>query len=112
MIIGILNVFTEWQIGSSVDRHDVFPLTRIGSNEAKTVGIVSGAMRLDGMDIHPGLGDFFERTMTNINTTEILQKDHFELEPGRCVYQSLFAVSRSHLWNKIDLPPLCIKSKN
>ncbi|XP_041347965.1 uncharacterized protein LOC121367704 [Gigantopelta aegis] len=104
--------YYEWKIGSSSERHDIFPLMRIGKKQAKSVGIVAGEMRLDGIQKNPGLGEFFERNMTNVkNVKQDRKKNQFKLEPGRCIYQSLYAVSRSHLHSKIRSNPLCIKRK-
>ena len=86
---------------------------RIGKKQAKRIGIVAGKMRLDGIQTNPDLAEFFERNMTNIKSVKHQKKKgHFRLEPGRCIYQSLYAVSRSHLHSKISSHPLCIKRKN
>ena len=106
-------IFSEWTIGSSVDEQDIFPVMRISTNEARRVGIIEGQMSLDGIEANPSLQEFTERNLTNMKTENVTKKkNYFQLEPGRCVYQTLHAVSKSHLRSVIHTQPECIKRES
>ncbi|KAK7496755.1 hypothetical protein BaRGS_00011964, partial [Batillaria attramentaria] len=102
------DVDIEWGIGTSDGREDVFPKTVIGTKNAKKVVIVNGFIQVDGFSEDFSVGDYAKQNFTS-DTKPDPSANTFEMEPGRCMEQRMYGVSKSHVATAIELPPVCIK---
>nr|KAG5706426.1 hypothetical protein BaRGS_032819 [Batillaria attramentaria] len=100
--------YFEWGIGTSDGREDVFPKTVIGTKNAKKVVIVNGFIQVDGFSEDFSVGDYAKQNFTS-DTKPDPSANTFEMEPGRCMEQRMYGVSKSHVATAIELPPVCIK---
>lgn len=96
---------------------DIFPPVRVGNKKVGSSAIVHGKVEFDKKAVNKSVAEF--RNMSNMTSEEILnltaadenEKSFFYMEPGRCVYQSLYAIGFSHLKSKIQGKTVCIKRK-
>ncbi|WAQ98196.1 hypothetical protein MAR_022569, partial [Mya arenaria] len=107
--------FYEWKIGTKPDGSDLFPSSKVGINSTGSTAIVHGKVHYNSKYINKTVSEY--RNMTNM-TQELFQnltsasekeKTFFNMEPGRCLYQSLYARGYSHLSSKINESIVCVK---
>ena len=88
---------------------DIFPRIKIGSKSSRAVAIVDGKMWLDNKNTNTTLSEYILRNWSDESIAQARQNSFFEIEPGRCMFVSLFAVSRSHMASKIPVDTQCVK---
>ena len=104
---------TEWCIGSHPGASDVLPKVVVANGNVSRVGIVSGRLQLDGRSTNITIGDYARSSFHPAPPPDPAsgQDDDpgalFRMEPGRCLSQQLFGVSRSHRERALDLMPVC-----
>ncbi|VDI63607.1 Hypothetical predicted protein [Mytilus galloprovincialis] len=101
--------FYEWEIGSSPGTDDVFPRIMFGITESKKAYIRDGKLWIDETPLNASVGEFANTTWSNETMKAAKMNTFFNLEPGKCVYVTLYAVGRSHLSSTVYSNPLCIK---
>ncbi|CAG2231211.1 unnamed protein product [Mytilus edulis] len=104
--------FYEWEIGSSPGTDDVFPRIMVGITESKKAFIRDGKLWIDETPLNASVGEFANTTWNNETMKAAKMNTFFNLEPGKCVYVTLYAVGRSHLSSTVYSNPLCIKRIN
>ncbi|KAL4222208.1 hypothetical protein ACF0H5_018246 [Mactra antiquata] len=110
--------YYEWKIGTSFDGHDMVPPIIVGKNESGSTAIVHGKVEFDGKKINKTVAEF--KNLTGMDPDKIAElqratdqeKSFFNMEPGRCVHQSLYGVGYSHLKSKIQGKSVCVKRIN
>ena len=90
-------------------RDDIFPRIKIGYKSSRAVAIIDGKMWLDNKDTNTTLAEYILRNWSNESIARARQNSFFQIEPGRCMFVSLFAVSRSHMASTIPVDVQCIK---
>lgn len=102
------NLWAEYAIGTDSGKEDIFPRTRVGWRNATKVAIVDGFMHVDAAPEAISLGDYVKR-----NYTSDMQPDpsanKLTMEPGRCLKQRVFGVSKAHVTTARDVMPVCRK---
>jgi hypothetical protein len=100
----------EWQIGSSEGGDDILPRTLVGIDEDGSAAIIHGHLIVttSGSTMNRTVVSLAAATLNSSSNTEV-EGTRFSLEPGRCLYYSVFAVGRSHLSTLIPTTPTCIK---
>ena len=95
-------------IGTSEGRDDVFPKTIVGQKGAKKIAIVHGYVHRDKAPEKISVGDY---TKKNYSTNDLPDPSAnlFKMEPGRCLTQKLYGVSKAHIFTSFDVMPVCIK---
>ncbi|XP_052073991.1 uncharacterized protein LOC127711867 [Mytilus californianus] len=101
--------FYEWEIGSEPGTDDVFPRIMVGITESKKAYIRDGKLWIDETPLNASVGEFANTTWNNETMKAAKMNTFFNLEPGKCVYVTLYAVGRSHLSSTVYSSPLCIK---
>ena len=98
----------ELSIGTREGRDDIFPKTIIGQKGAKKVAIVHGYVHRDEAPVKISVGDY---TKKNFSTDDLPDPSAnlFKMEPGRCLKQKLYGVSKAHISTSFDVMTLCIK---
>jgi len=110
-----LVLFLEWQIGTTPEKDDLFPTSKVGVNSTGSSAIVHGKIHVNGKYINKTMADYRYTTnmtteqMRNISEADEKEKSFFNMEPGRCVFQSLHARGYSHLISKINEKTICVK---
>ncbi|XP_067685182.1 uncharacterized protein [Haliotis asinina] len=106
---GYDNLYYEWTIGTVPATDDVFPIIKVATPADSEISISQGQLMIDGKLTNISLSDY----NTNNTGTNISKSDgsFLMLEPGRCYYHSLNAVSRSHVAVAVSTQPVCIKRK-
>jgi len=105
----------EWQIGTSPNIGDLFPTSMVGSNSSGSIAILHGKVHYNNKYINRTVVEYRDKTnmtleqMRNITEAEEKEKSFFNMEPGRCVFQSLYARGYSHLASKINEKVVCVK---
>ncbi|WAQ98208.1 hypothetical protein MAR_022581 [Mya arenaria] len=107
--------FYEWQIGTKPDGSDLFPSSKVGINSTGSSAIVHGKVHYNSKYINKTVSEY--RNITNMTQEQIQnltsasekEKSFFNMEPGRCLYQSLYARGYSHLSSKINESIVCVK---
>ena len=99
---------SEWSIGTEYSREDVFPKTRVGVNTTKKVALVNGYMQLEGLPSGVSIGDFTKRKVTSDSSPDPTA-NRFQMEPGRCLKQTIYGVSKAHVLSRVDVMPTCVK---
>jgi hypothetical protein len=108
---------TEWQIGTTRNGQDVFPPVKVGQRKVGSSAIVHGKLEFNRKAINKSVAEFRNMTsmtpdeIRNITETDEKEKAFFNMEPGRCVHQSLYAIGFSHLKSKIQGKTVCVKRK-
>ncbi|XP_063447918.1 uncharacterized protein LOC134727466 [Mytilus trossulus] len=101
--------FYEWEIGSEPGTDDVFPRIMVGITESKKAFIRDGKLWIDETSLNASVGEFANTTWNNETMKAAKLNTFFNLEPGICVYVTLYAVGRSHLSSTVYSNPLCVK---
>ena len=101
--------FTEWEIGSEPETDDVFPRIKVGITDSRKAFIKDGKLWIDETPLNTSVGEFANKSWSNESVHEAQSNTFFVLEPGKCVYVTLYAVGRSHLSSTVQSDPLCIK---
>lgn len=107
--------FYEWKIGTQDDTYDIFPPIKVGQDPHGSTAIVHGQLILNNMYVNRTVVEF--KNTTNMSPEEIQnlkeandrEKSFFNMEPGRCIHQSLHAIGYSHLKSKVRGNVVCIK---
>ena len=76
-----------------------------------------GKLKLNKADMNKTVSEFQKKdNLTGITPTEHpvteREKTFFSLEPGRCVFQTLYAIGWSHLKSKMKSKTVCVKRKS
>ncbi|XP_062567667.1 uncharacterized protein LOC134229900 [Saccostrea cucullata] len=101
--------FYEWQVGSVPRGDDIFPRVKIGLKNSKKAAIENGELRIDDKSLNATVGEYAKRNWTEETLKEAKANTFFNMEPGLCLYITLFAVGRSHLSSSRQIEPFCIK---
>ncbi|XP_045189288.2 uncharacterized protein LOC123546793 [Mercenaria mercenaria] len=110
--------FYEWSVGTSIGKTDVLPPSMSGVNSTGSSAIVNGKLVFNSKLVNRTVIEYKDKTnmsieeiqnLTNLNEKE---KTFFQLEPGRCFHQSLYAIGYSHLKSKMQQRTVCIKRKH
>ncbi|XP_070206105.1 uncharacterized protein [Littorina saxatilis] len=103
--------YYELAIGTREGKDDVFPQTVVGLKGAKKVAIVNGFVHRDETPDQISVGDY---TKKNISTEDLPDPtaNLFNMEPGRCLTQRLYGVSKAHIATSFDVIPLCVKRRD
>ncbi|XP_061197209.1 uncharacterized protein LOC133205414 [Saccostrea echinata] len=101
--------FYEWQVGSTQGGDDVFPRVKIGLRDSTKAAIQNGELRIDDKSLNASVGEYAKRNWTEETLKEAKANHFFNMEPGLCLYITLFAVGRSHLSSSRQIEPFCIK---
>lgn len=104
-----LILFLEWQVGSSPNDDDIFPRVKIGLRDSRKAEIESGELLIDGTSLNASIGEYAQRNWTKADVKEAKANTLFNMEPGLCLYVTMFAVGRSHLSSAKEISPLCVK---
>ena len=110
-------VCSEWQIGTNPGSSDLFPSSKVGINSTGSSAIVHGKVHYNSKYINRTVAEYRNTTnmtleqIRNITEAEEKEKSFFNMEPGRCVFQSLYAQGYSHLASKINEKVVCVKRK-
>ncbi|KAK7496783.1 hypothetical protein BaRGS_00011992 [Batillaria attramentaria] len=100
--------YFEWAIGSSRGKDDVFPQTVVGTKNTTQVAIVDGYMKRDDLTQNVSIGDYTKKNYTSDSLPDPTA-NKFLMEPGRCLRQKLYGVSKGHVLTAVELTPVCIK---
>ena len=98
----------ELSIGTSAGRDDVFPRTVVGRKGAKKIAIVHGYVHRDEAPAKISVGDYTKRNYSSSDRPDP-SANLFRMEPGRCVTQTLYGVSRAHVATPFHVMPVCVK---
>lgn len=99
---------TEWAIGTTDDKDDLFPRTRVGLKNTKKIAIVNGFIQLDNMPYMVSIGDYASRNYSS-DTPPNPTANKFSMEPGRCLKQRLYGISKAYVASFVTPMPICIK---
>jgi hypothetical protein len=111
LLRNILSCFLEWQVGSSPHGDDIFPRVKIGLQDSKKATIERGKLHIDDKSLNTSIGEYAKQNWTAETMKKAKANTFFNMEPGLCLYITLFAVGRSHLSSSRELEPFCIKRK-
>jgi hypothetical protein len=90
----------------------VFPKTVVGDKSAKRVSISHGFVLRDEATEGISLGDYTKRNFST-NDQPDPSASLFRMEPGRCLSQQVYGVSKAHVSAKMgSLPPVCVKRES
>lgn len=113
-----LLLFTEWKIGTQEGIGDIFPAVKVGQNTSGSSAIVHGKLELNRKSVNKTVSEFkdtqnmtMEEIQNQTSSTTDQERAFFYMEPGRCIYQSLYAIGYSHLKSKLRSKTVCIKRK-
>ena len=101
--------FAEFLIGSSEGKEDIFPRAKIGKASARSVRIEDGRLIFDNQNDTSTLAEFVLKNWTETELDEAKHNTFFNLEPGRCLFMSIVAVSRGHKRSRVPIEPTCLK---
>ncbi|XP_053407458.1 uncharacterized protein LOC123547213 isoform X2 [Mercenaria mercenaria] len=110
--------YYEWQIGTLKNGRDVFPPVKVGQKMVGSSAIVHGKLEFDKKAINKSVAEFRNMSgmtpeeIQNLTGTNEREKSFFNMEPGRCIHQSLYAIGYSHLKSKIQGKTVCVKRRN
>ena len=113
----LILVVSEWQVGTNPGSSDLFPPSKVSINSTGSSAIVHGKVHYNSKYINKTVAEYRNTTnmtleqIQNITEAEEKEKSFFNMEPGRCVYQSLYARGYSHLASKINEKVICVKRK-
>ena len=82
----------------------------MGKKDAKKVAIVQGYVHRDEAAAKISVGDYTKKNYSNEDLPDP-SANRFKMEPGRCLMQKLYGVSKSHVSASFDVMPMCIKRK-
>ena len=109
--------FLEWRLGTYPEADDIFPPVKVGTNETGSAAIVHGKLQLNENPVNKTVAEFHKQdnqTMAEMESMRLRkerEKAFFSMEPGRCVFQTLYAIGWSHQKSKMKSKPVCIKRK-
>lgn len=106
-----LYYYPEWQVGSVLHGDDIFPRVKIGLEKSKKAVIKKGELLIDDTSLNASIGEYAQRNWTEEVIQEAKANKLFNMEPGLCLYVTLFAVGRSHLSSSREISPVCVKRK-
>lgn len=106
-----LYYYPEWQVGSVLHGDDIFPRVKIGLEKSKKAVIKKGELLIDDTSLNASIGEYAQRNWTEAVIQEARANKLFNMEPGLCLYVTLFAVGRSHLSSSRAIGPVCVKRK-
>ena len=100
----------ELAIGTAKGKDDIFPKTVVGQKGTKKVSIVHGFVKRDESPAGISVGDY---TKKNMSTSDLPDPSAnlFNMEPGRCLQQTLYGVSKAHVATPFEVMPVCVKRK-
>ncbi|WAR20773.1 DNER-like protein [Mya arenaria] len=107
--------FYEWQVGTNPDGSDLFPSSKVSMDSTGSAAIVHGKVHYNNKYINKTVSEYRNMTnktleqIQNLTSTSKQEKSFFNMEPGRCYYQSLYARGYSHLTSKIKEKNICVK---
>ncbi|XP_071094116.1 uncharacterized protein [Haliotis cracherodii] len=107
---GYGTLYYEWTIGTVPATDDVFPIIKVATQADSKISIEQGHLLIDGKITNISLSDY-NTNDTDSNTSKA-DGSFLMLEPGRCYYHSLHAVSRSHVAVAVSTQPVCVKRKD
>jgi len=87
----------------------------VGKDNSGSIAILHGKVHYNSEYINRTVAEYRDKTnmtleqMRNITEAEEKEKSFFNMEPGRCVFQSLYARGYSHLASKINEKVVCVK---
>ena len=118
IIISLLSILnSEWAIGTADKSQDLFPAIKVGKDTSGSASIVRGKLHFNMKYTNKTVSEFLDtRNMTSQDTENRTylsdrEKSFFNMEPGRCIYQSLNAIGFSHIKSKIEGKKICVKRK-
>lgn len=88
----------------------MFPRTRVGFKTTKKIAIVDGFMQLDNVPDVVSIGDYASMNYSS-DTPPDPTANKFAMEPGRCLKQRFFGISRAYVASQMNPMPICIKSR-
>lgn len=71
---------------------------------------MNGFMQLDMAPGAISIGDYTKKNLSS-DTPSNPKANLFNMEPGRCLSQSLYGVSKAHVLSRLDFMPTCIRSE-
>ena len=83
----------------------------MGLNTTKKVAMVNGFMQLQGLPNNISIGDYTKKNVSS-DTPPDPSANTFRMEPGRCLRQRIYGVSKAHVMTPIDVKPTCVKRKH
>ncbi|KAK7113965.1 hypothetical protein V1264_000110 [Littorina saxatilis] len=103
-------VMIEWSIGTQPGKDDIFPRSVVANRNVTTVAIVNGYVELEGQTTNITVQDYVNMNFQPSNLTDAVSGAVFRMEPGRCLRQSVYGVSRSHTVTEGPaMEPVCIQ---
>lgn len=107
-VSGVDVEYFELEIGTNLATDDIFPKTVVGQRSSKKVVIKAGYVLRDESPKKISVGDYTKR---NISTNDLpdLGANLFRMEPGRCLRQQLYGVSKAHVATAFNVIPICVK---
>ena len=81
------------------------------------MAIVKGKLEVNSIETDKAVSEFHEQVIDTVGdidsgANQTFRDDNFfQMEPGRCVCQSLSAIGYSHLKTKVTSNTVCVKSK-
>ncbi|XP_052219885.1 uncharacterized protein LOC127837088 [Dreissena polymorpha] len=107
--------FYEWRVGTQSDGDDLFPPSKVGVNTTGSFAIVHGKVHYNDKYINRTVSEYRDilnmstKERNNLTSASEAAKSFYQMEPGRCVHQSLYAIGLSHLKSNIKKETVCIK---
>nr|KAG5704401.1 hypothetical protein BaRGS_031107 [Batillaria attramentaria] len=98
----------EWAIGSNPVKDDVFPRTVIGFADTKKVAIVNGFVQRADLPTDISIGDYTKENYSSSDQPDPTA-NKFLMEPGRCLQQKIYGVSKAHVSTALNTMAMCIK---
>lgn len=109
-------LFSEWQLGTAIEEEDILSPVKIGITKTGSAAVSHGHLALNEKQTNVTVSEFRSRNVSDLfiekeePPTE-REKSFFFMEPGRCIFQELYAVGWSHLRSKLQTQVVCIKRK-
>ena len=81
------------------------------------MAIVKGKLEVNSIETDKPVSEFHEQVIDTVGDIDqganktFRDDNFFQMEPGRCVCQSLSAIGYSHLKTKVTSNTVCVKSK-
>ena len=95
-------------IGTTDGREDIFPKTVVGQKWAKKVAITHGYVHRDEAPVKISVGDYTKKNYSSSDQPDP-SANLLTMEPGRCLTQKLYGVSKAHVSTPFNVMPVCIK---
>ncbi|KAK3085116.1 hypothetical protein FSP39_024684 [Pinctada imbricata] len=90
--------FYEWSIGTSDENNEILPKIKVGVSKSGNAAIMKGHLWLNNTNMKKSVSEFVPRNWTGQNVDGVKGDSTFRMEPGRCMYETIYAEGAHDLY--------------